>query len=605
MNAYATTALQVAHDDLPISGQDAGNETTLPWYGYLYNEGVVSKRNTKHRLDLATKFRILTPSVFARLRHLQPQSGCFNKCSFCSQSASSRIVEFDWDILEDIVAAIRIVTIEQNISSGIFSSSIHQQQLERYFAGGKSLIANERSDRPGVVYSYLDNDPALYPKIDQLAKLLYENLGVKTRIATVGFSRHNSIITSAFERISTDYQHYVAGVRLSVSPYTYGWSKAAERAQLANRAEFEKDLAHFLTLFRDGMLASGDGRKGVCAEIRFAPMVHATDVITDQINGHFVLKAENYVYVALHKGDLTQSSPVLLDPSSHDFKVATTGIPVWQISVADVQSWQNEIRRALESGGTGATQHRLHKLENEDGHYYGIDVERTLEGYHFAKYFYPKVGTRPGSGLIDSERYLLNALLLATKCGEDQTWEHVDQLCEKLSATASLVETVYPESNMYLREHVMPLLMSYIRALRIANLPANCLFNKAVTVETGQICNLGQAYHEYKAIASRPDLPLTLNHERAFGKNGELASEGTVYRLAPSNVARRASNISGQNKLTQGFTIEQLDLVSTSSADGQSVKRHFFQMECNHSYRLQDLTEPAIIGQIATRNLNA
>jgi len=230
MNAHTTSALEVTYADLAINEQGADNETTLPWYGYLYNEGEVSERNVKHRLALASQFRTLPSAVFTRLRHLQPQSGCFNKCSFCSQSASSRIVEFDWDALENIVAAIRIVTIEQNSANGILPASVlqHPQQLERYFAMGKSLIANERSDRPGVVYSYLDNDPALYPKIDQLAKLLYENLGVKTRIATVGFSRHNSSIATAFKRISHDYQHYIAGVRLSVSPYTYGWSKAAE-----------------------------------------------------------------------------------------------------------------------------------------------------------------------------------------------------------------------------------------------------------------------------------------------------------------------------------------------------------------------------------------
>lgn len=606
MNAHTTSALEVTYADLAINEQGADNETTLPWYGYLYNEGEVSERNVKNRLALASQFRTLPSAVFTRLRHLQPQSGCFNKCSFCSQSASSRIVEFDWDALENIVAAIRIVTIEQNSANGILPASVlqHPQQLERYFAMGKSLIANERSDRPGVVYSYLDNDPALYPKIDQLAKLLYENLGVKTRIATVGFSRHNSSIATAFKRISHDYQHYIAGVRLSVSPYTYGWSKAAERAQLANRAEFEKDLAHFLNLFREGMLASEDGRKGVCAEIRFAPMVHATHVITDQIDGHFVLKAGNYAYVAQQEGDLTDAFPAFLEPGSHNFNVAVPGIPVWQINATGLQSWEKTVREVLSTGGFGTTQHRLHKFKNEDGYYFGIDVERTSEGYHFAKYFYPKVGTRPGSGLIDGERYLLNALLLATASGEDQTWEHVAQLCEKLSATACAVEIDYPESAEYLREHVVPLLLSYIRALKIADLPANSLFNKAVTIDTGQICNLGQAYHEYKAIASRPDLPLTLNHERAFGKNGELASEGTVFRLAPSNVIRKASSFSRQNQLMQGFTIEQLDLESTSSADGQSVNRHFFPMDCNHSYRLQDLTEPAIIGQIATRNLN-
>lgn len=608
MKAYATgSAIQVEHVDIHLPVQVTTTSNTFPWYGYLSGEGSVSSEHLQRRLQLADDFRQLPPTVFTKLRHLQPQTGCFNKCSFCSQSATSRIIEFSWDGLEDIVAAIKIVTVEQSIEQGALPAAvIHSPHfLSTHFANGKSLIANERKDRPGVVYSYLDNDPALYPKIDQLAKLLYDNLGVTTRIATVGFSRHNRQISAAFKRLSQDYIHCLAGVRLSISPYTYGWTTAAERAQVATREEFESDLAHFLHLFQESLLTSTMGRKGVCSELRFAPMVHTTDVETCMIDGHFVLKAGNYLYVAQREGVLVSEALCCYHPTDHGTRMDSQGMPVWQLNEFDPTSWVDDIRSALYLGGYNLPTHYLYQLENEDGHYYGVDVERTPDGYNFAKYFYPKVGKRPGAGLIDAERYLLNELVLATKTGQDQTWAHVEQLLARLETTAATVEPQFPESTRYLRQDVLPLLNSYIRALRQADLPANCLFNKNVTVETGQICNLGQAYHEYKAIASRPDLPLTLNHERAFGKNGELANEGIVYRLAPSNVKRRSANKTRQRSYAKGFTIEQLDLESTSTESGQSKNCHFFDLECTHSYRINELNEPTIIGQITIRNLDA
>lgn len=608
MNAYANgIALITAESNLTTYQQGAEAARQLPWYGFLATEVDVSLSNVQRRLKLADDFRQLSPSVFTKLRHLQPQSGCFNKCNFCSQSASSHIIEFSWQALEDIIAAIKMVTVQHNIDQGILPAAVNHEPhlLTAYFASGKSLIANERQDRPGIVYSYLDNDPALYPKIDQLAKLLYDNLGVKTRIATVGFSRHNHQISAAFKRLSQEYQHCIAGIRLSISPYTYGWTKAAERAHVATREEFEADLAHFLHLFREPLLTSTLGRKGFCTELRFPPMVHSTEVDTYQIDGHFVLKAGNYLYVAQRNGELVNESLGCFDPTDHGTKVNGPGMPVWQLESFDPACWEDDVRRVLQESDDIFSTHIIHQFENEDGCYYGVDVERTQEGYHFAKYFYPKVGSRPGSGLIDGERYLLNELLLATSTGQDQTWNHVHRLLDRLETTASSLEKYFPESTCYLRQDVMPLLTSYIRALRLANLPANCLFNKRMTVETGQICNLGQAFHEYKTIASRPDLPLTLNHERAFGQNGELANEGIVYRLAPSNVKRRAANQSRQSANIQGFSLEELDLRSTSTANGQSKDHHFFDLECTHSYRLHELNEPTIIGQIAIRNIDA
>ena len=103
------------------------------------------------------------------------------------------------------------------------------------------LIGNKRKDRPGVIYCYLDNDPAAYPHLDDMVRWLHDDLGVKIRIATVGYSRHNSAIQAMHERISNTLMTGIAGLRLSFSPYTYGWTRAAERVGVATRDDFERD----------------------------------------------------------------------------------------------------------------------------------------------------------------------------------------------------------------------------------------------------------------------------------------------------------------------------------------------------------------------------
>lgn len=47
----------------------------------------VASEDIQQRLYLAEQFGQLPPEIFARLKHLQPQVGCFNRCAFCSQLA--------------------------------------------------------------------------------------------------------------------------------------------------------------------------------------------------------------------------------------------------------------------------------------------------------------------------------------------------------------------------------------------------------------------------------------------------------------------------------------------------------------------------------------
>ena len=51
----------------------------------------VSSEDLAIREELAAEFRQLPDEAFIRLRHLQPQIGCWNKCKICSQKSGSQV----------------------------------------------------------------------------------------------------------------------------------------------------------------------------------------------------------------------------------------------------------------------------------------------------------------------------------------------------------------------------------------------------------------------------------------------------------------------------------------------------------------------------------
>lgn len=138
--------------------------TGIPHYCRLNNEFFVSEQDVITRHKLLTQFRQLPIEVFSRLRHFQPQTGCFNKCSFCSQGASTRIIEFDKTAINNIIAVIKAVSLENGIKSGYLPQDVIDEAgclLPNFTLPQNGLIAYQL-ERPGVIYCYLDNDPSLY-----------------------------------------------------------------------------------------------------------------------------------------------------------------------------------------------------------------------------------------------------------------------------------------------------------------------------------------------------------------------------------------------------------------------------------------------------------
>mgnify|MGYP002712164706 CR=1 FL=1 len=562
--------------------------TALQSEGTLLN---LSIEDLSDRQELIGHLRKIPKESLHYMRHFQPQIGCLNRCSFCSQSAGTTLWNLSRKDLANLIAAIKTVSLEWAIedgsvgsdpinSNGVFSRDFKMPQY--------GLIGNKRNDRPGVIYCYLDNDPAAYPHLDDLIQWLNEDLGVHVRIATVGYSRLNHVIQGMHERISANLMDGIAGLRLSFSPYTYGWTAAAERVGAASRYDFEHDLANMLRTYRDAFISSQNGRKGNCVELRFKPLVVKAKVEVLNILGRLVISSGPYLVI--QKSDNRQIQlATITDAKDHSNELSIMGEPCWIIhscqytSCKDIETLVVDL---LNTSFSSVIKHcstgLLHKLANEDGEYFGVNVERTFDGVK-AKYFYPESGKRPGSGYIDGERYLLNQLIAATNKGKNISWKDADEILDNLKSLSDTLSDKDPVASHYILEEVVTVVDSYIRVLKLAAYPSKTFFDKRTSVDTGHICNLGRAYREYKSIASRPNLPLTPNHERAFGVNGELAEEGLVWRLSvvPVQGGNASPNARGERNIYKSrpsILLEKLDLADTATSQGQSKGQYFLSV---------------------------
>lgn len=579
----------------------------------LQSEGTwltVATEDRHRRQELVAQLRALPRETLQNMRHFQTQVGCLNRCSFCSQSAGTTLWNMSRRDLANLVAAIKTVGLEWAREAGevcaepLNGAGVFALEFAMPTHG---LIGNKRNDRPGVIYCYLDNDPAAYPHLDDLVQWLHEDLGVQVRIATVGYSRLNPKIQAMHERISSKLMSGIAGLRLSFSPYTYGWTQAAERAGAATRDDFERDVALMLNTYRSTFLSERKGRKGACVELRFRPLVVTCEVEVGELQGHRVLRAGPYLVVQKVAQQALEFATIT-DAKNHGTELSQPGEPCWLIyghkHIVQEQMVTLIANLTLGTSLPPTLQCRdalLHRLQNEDGEYFAVDAERRPNGVT-AKYFYPKTEKRPGAGYIDGERYLLNLLIQAKSTCQNKTWDDVERIVASLYELASNLNDYDPQAAAYIREQVVEVLKSYVRVLHLADYPASAFFDKDLSVDTGHICNLGRAYHEYKAIASRPDLPLTPNHERAFGLTGELAEEGQAWRLAVAPVLGASSTTSacGERNTyrnSPSILVERLDLAMTATPDGQSKERFFLKTESIERITIRDaLSFPVIPG---------
>lgn len=522
----------------------------------LKDEQEISVMDYQERKVIRQNFEALPIEFWAKLRHLQPQIGCLNACKICSKAASTTIEYWNKQRLRNVIAALKYSVIKRRSE--------------------KPYVSWDRSEhRIGVVFAYLDNDIGNYYFLDEFIALVYNELGVKTRISTVGYSRHNEKLNDMHKRINKlNLLRALGGVRLSFTPYEAGWICRDEEAY--SKHEYVKDMANFLSIYRPYYDSVGSGRRKMCVELRYRPLVITAPVYDLNILQHHVLCIQKYMYISVGCNIHLKESKIK-DVANH--KISLTNKPeyFYQVDLKDIPLNIAEVREIFEGLITTSLEMysrvELYLLKNEEGMYYAINPCLSEYG-NYGINIYPRTSKRQISGFIITERFLLNALykykktknLAATDKFIHATWNDVHAVLRMLQDQAALYKSKGDdEKAKYITEDIFSMVNAYSVALQEAKYSAADFFDPDFTIDTGIICNLGRALSEFKGITLKADEPLTPSHERNYGKyNSSMTKEGIAWRLSCEY----------DNKIVA----EKLNLFDTASQRGQVAYRKEIQL---------------------------
>lgn len=494
----------------------------------LSDEMNIKEEDWIERELLVEEIDKLPIEAITQLRHFQPQIGCLNTCLICSQLAGNTTVYWNEERQRNIIAALKYVSLK-NVS------------LKN---GNKfPLIAyNRYNHRPGVIFSYLDNDIGNYFYLDKFVSLLYKELGVKTRISTVGYSRHNEKLNIMHTNLnSPELIDGLGGVRISFTPYAKGWNNSNQKKY--TNQDYIEDIANFLKIYRPYYNYAGSGARRMCVELRYKPLVVKSKVYTFEVEGHFVLSVGNYMFISLNKNrvlreariDNVRDHTINLDQEAE--MMAVIDLYLDDYNLENLKSFVLNILPDLDKYKTA----KLYKLKNSEGIYYSLNPSITEEG-NYGINIYPLNNIRKKEGYLVTERFLLNALAtyksklnmkLLDKF-EDATWEDVDNVIEQIKENQKeYINAKKYEKSEYIKNEILPMVESYILMLKNSGYEASNFFDPEFTIDTGTICNLGRGYEEFKLISSTPNDPLTPTHERNYGRyNSTMTEEGITWRIS-------------------------------------------------------------------------
>jgi hypothetical protein len=568
----------------------------------------ISKDDLESRKMIVEGLQSLPREAIINLRHLLPQAGCLNACSFCSQNAIPKVWQLTEPALRNVFSALK--TVGLSIACG-YSNSSNQSYLQgdtlspegvflpTYRMPAFGLVGYGRTEhRPGVIYPYFDNDVASYPYFLQYMKYAKEDLGVKVRLSTVGYSRRNTHLQQMHEQINKDHLEDLGGVRVSLTPYTLGWTTNSERSGLTSREEFGLDLTNLLTTYSPAIQYLGAGDRSASVEFRFPPLISNVEVKEDIILKHHVIQAGPYMLISRDSVEtLSQVYTARLNAEGRHSLRINERFVIYTMIISPILieggDWKMFTRKIIESDfkeidtiipEATMKESKLYHLENDDGFYYAIDPEMTEFG-HFAKQFYPITESRITPGYIDSERYFLNILLKHKRTkgiGRREqfvtaTWQDTDEVIKLLEEKSQSVEVFNPSVAHHIKLQILPLVTTYRKALEESGLPASYFFDKNFTIDTGEICNLGGAFREFKGLTSRKNSVITTQHDRVYSPSGSLATEGCIWTIGVSPMIPEA-RCSGIPSSYPALYVQEQDLKQRSSANGCILRKWYIPL---------------------------
>lgn len=517
----------------------------------LGDEKEISLEDYNIRKNLYNEFKELPYDFLSRMRHFQPQIGCFNNCSFCSKLSVCKSEYWNEKSIRNIVSAIKYTA-------------------KSYTKNDMLLGWGRLEHRIGVNFPYLDNDIGGYKYLDKFIDLCYKELGVRNRISTVGFSRHNKELCEMHKRIcESDLLFALAGVRLSISQYGLVW----ENIEKASLEEYKKDITNFLSIYKTYYNFAGSGSRKMCVELRYNPLVENCDVFVTKYNEKLAILAANYLFISKEKNIKLIESHIS-DPYKHSIELSEKPVIFEEYNLKENITRENLIEYLSNNKLEYKRDLECYLFSNRDGMYYAFNPKITNEG-NYGFNVYPKTKNREKSGYLITERFLLNAIYkFKSKKGlnlrdkyVNSTWDDVYSVLDicKDIAEEYLKESKY-DKYRYINLHVLPLVSVYVEALRDANYSSDCFFDSKFTIDTGTICNLGRAIKLFKGLTTNINEPLTPTHERNYGRYcSTMKQENYVWKLSPG--------------FNDTIIIEKLDLFNTASVRGQSSYKKLLHID--------------------------
>ncbi len=509
----------------------------------LQDEEEISSKDLEIRSRLYEAFMNLPKEFVSKMRHLQPQVGCFNNCGFCSKFSVCKSEYWSEESLRNVVAALKYTA--------------------RQYTDKDILLAWERNEhRIGVIFPYLNNDVGSYLYLDKYIDLVYRELGVKTRISTVGYSRHNEALNRIHKKINSSALLFaLGGVRLSISQYGRVWEEPSKKNSLT---EYVKDISNFLKIYRPYFDMFGSGSRKMCVELRYNPLVVNSNVLDFELDGKKVIATGNYLYIS--KGNnVSFKVSHIVNAFVHALRISEEPQMFKEYNLPFEVTSKKELVNYIKKNKLNFEKEvEVYLFENKDGKYYAIDPKIQDNG-NYGFNIYPKTETRKKSGYIITERFLLNAIVkfksrwnlnLRDKYTK-ATWKDVNKVLDICRDEIKYYNNKGKKDKAkYIEEHILPVVSNYVQALKDAKYPADCFFDSKFTIDTGTICNLGRALGLFKGLTNYVNEPLTPAHERNYGRRcSTMKEENQVWLLA-----------CGYNNT---LSIESLDLFKTASVEGQ------------------------------------
>ena len=542
----------------------------------------VSSANIHIRDRLITDFLKLPSSVFINLRELQAETGCFNMCRFCSVNAGKIVYSLDQDALSNLFASIKFVGLKirglesQLSDNGTFSSDFKMPK-EGLVGYGQKLR------RKGAIYPYVDNNITSYTFIDRYVRYAKEDLGLKTRISTVGDSRHNIAIQKANENINNLYKQYIAALRFSFTPYTLAWS--SKDSQITSRNEYILDFANTLKIYKSAVDYLLDVGEDTAIEFRFRPLIITGDKFEEMeiLNKH-VFHIGPYLLIGINNNNNIPKSfingvirhlPTIKGQSQKYFMLISD-------ELRDDYLWKNIAKDVILNGNLNNLTERflirsvdMYLLSNEDGTYYSINPGMNEDGI-FEKCFFPKTEGRPNSGYIDMERYFMNAILKYKKSKglnkmsqfKEANFDDVQNVVNILKDQSIFLEKFDRKVTNYINEDILPLVEGYIKAMQLSGYAATYFFDPRFTINAGNVRNLGRGHTEYINIASKSNMAVTSEHEARYGKTSFFATEGKKWRILPFHA-------NGNSALL----VEEQDFSMRTNNNAGVIQKHIIKFE--------------------------